>query len=216
MTDNVENVQPQTAPPSGKELNFRILEAKLEAEQTRNAEMQKKLNEISSRQSQQQEQEEDDDPEPYVDHKRLEKKLAKFGQSNQTQIERAMEQAKSQAKQELKQEMFLENNPDFFQVLELADKFAEKAPKLADNILKMPAGFERQQLVYQTIKELGLHKPPEKQSTIQEKIDANRRTPYYQQAGVGASPYQSVGNYSKDGQKQAYDKMKELQARLRL
>jgi hypothetical protein len=112
--------------------------------------------------------------------------------------------------------MFLDNNPDFYHVLELADKFAERAPKLADNILRMPPGFDRQKLVYQTIKELGLHKDEVKQQTIQEKVDAARRSPYYQPTSVGAAPYQSVGNYSPDGQKQAYDKMKELQSRLRL
>ncbi len=219
MTDNVENVQPQTNQVSDKELNFRKLESKyqqeLGAERARREDMEKRLNEMTQRQSQVQEVEEDD-PEPYVDHKRLEKKLNKFGQSTQSEIEKAMQIAKNQAKQEIKQEMFLESNPDFFHVLELADKFAEKAPKLAENILRMPAGFERQQLVYQTIKELGLDKPSVKESTIQEKVDANRRSPYYQQSGVGTAPYQSVGNYSPDGQKQAYDKMKELQARLRL
>lgn len=219
MTDNVENVQPQTNQVSDKELNFRKLEAKyqqeLGAERARREDMEKKLNELSQQQNQVQEVEEDE-PEPYVDHKRLEKKLAKFGQSNQSQIQKAMEQAKVQAKEELKQEMFLDNNPDFYQVLELADKFAEKSPKLAENILRMPAGFDRQKLVYQTIKELGLHKEPVRESSIQEKVDAARRSPYYQPSSVGTAPYQSVGNYSPDGQKQAYDKMKELQARMRL
>ncbi len=219
MTDNAENVQPQTNQVSDKELNFRKLEAKyqqeLGAERARREDMEKRLNEMSQQQNQVQEVEEDE-PEPYVDHKRLEKKLAKFGQSNQSQIEKAMQQAKVQAKEELKQEMFLDNNPDFYHVLELADKFAEKSPKLAENILRMPAGFDRQKLVYQTIKELGLHKDPVKESSIQEKVDAARRSPYYQPTSVGAAPYQSVGNYSPDGQKQAYDKMKELQSRMRL
>jgi hypothetical protein len=219
MTDNTENVQPQTNQVSDKELNFRKLEAKyqqeLGAERARREDMEKRLNEMSQHQNQVQEVEEDD-PEPYVDHKRLEKKLAKFGQSNQSQIEKAMQQAKVQAKEELKQEMFLDNNPDFYHVLELADKFAERSPKLAENILRMPAGFDRQKLVYQTIKELGLHKDPVKETSIQEKVDAARRSPYYQPTSVGAAPYQSVGNYSPDGQKQAYDKMKELQSRLRL
>jgi hypothetical protein len=219
MTDNTENVQVQTNQVSDKELNFRKLEAKyqqeLGAERARREDMEKRFNEMSQQQNQVQDVEEDE-PEPYVDHKRLEKKLAKFGQSNQSQIEKAMQQAKIQAKEELKQEMFLDNNPDFYNVLELADKFAERSPKLAENILRMPAGFDRQKLVYQTIKELGLHKDEVKQQTIQEKVDAARRSPYYQPSSVGAAPYQSVGNYSPDGQKQAYDKMKELQSRLRL
>lgn len=219
MTDNAENVQVQTNQISVKELNFRKLEAKYQqeigAERAKREEMEKRMNEMSQHQNQMQDVEEED-PEPYVDHKRLEKKLAKFGQSNQSQIQKAMEQAKIQAKEELKQEMFLDNNPDFYNVLELADKFAERSPKLAENILRMPAGFDRQKLVYQTIKELGLHKDQVKEQTIQEKVDAARRSPYYQPSSVGAAPYASVGNYSPDGQKQAYDKMKELQSRLRL
>lgn len=219
MTDNTENVQTQTNQVSDKEYNFKALRDKhnqeLGFERAKREELEKKLNELSQHQNQVQEIEEED-PEPYVDHKRLEKKLAKFGQSNQSQIQKAMEQAKVQAKEELKQEMFLDNNPDFYNVLELADKFAERSPKLAENILRMPAGFDRQKLVYQTIKELGLHKDQVKEQTIQEKVDAARRSPYYQPSSVGAAPYQSVGNYSPDGQKQAYDKMKELQSRLRL
>ena len=81
MTDNVENVQPQTNQVSDKELNFRKLEAKyqqeLGAERARREDMEKRLNELSQHQNQPQETEEED-PEPYVDHKRLEKKLAKF------------------------------------------------------------------------------------------------------------------------------------------
>jgi hypothetical protein len=160
--------------------------------------------------------EDEDDNEPYVDHKKLNKTLNKFGQSTQSEIQKAMQHAKETAKEELKQEMFLENNPDFYQVLEHAEKFAQRSPKLAENILRMPEGFERQKLVYNTIKELGIDKPEVKQPSIQEKIDANRKAPYYQPSGVGAAPYQSVGDFSPSGQKQAYDKMKELQARLRL
>ena len=79
----------------------------------------------------------------------------------------------------------------------------------------MPEGFERQKLVYQNIKELGVDKPEQKQSTIQEKVDANRRSPFYQPTGVGTAPYATSGDFSQTGQKQAYAKMKELQARLR-
>jgi hypothetical protein len=127
-----------------------------------------------------------------------------------------MEMAKQAAKEELKQEMWLENNPDFYDVLQHAEKFAQKAPKLAETILRMPEGFERQKLVYQNIKELGINKPEQKQPSIQEKIDANRRSPYYQPSGVGSSPYSQVGDFSPTGQKNAYEKLKQLKEQLRL
>ncbi len=209
-----ENVA-QEQKSTDKELNFRRLEAKyqqqVDVERAKREELERKIHEMSSKPEQ-----EDDDSEPYVDHKKLNKTLSKFGQSTQTEINKAMQQAKDAAKEELKQEFFLENNPDFYQVLEHADKFAQKAPKLAESILRMPEGFERQKLVYNTIKEMGIDKPEAKQSTVQDKIDANRRGAFYQPSGVGASPYAGSSDYSPQGQEQAYNKMKELQARLRL
>ncbi len=211
-----ENVA-QDQKVTDKELNFRRLESKYQQEvayeRAKREETERRMQELT--QSKQQEPEEED-TEPYVDHKRLNKSLNKFGQNTQVEIQKAMQQAKHMAKEELKQEFFLENTPDFYQVLEHAEKFAQKAPKLAENILRMPEGFERQKLVYNTIKELGLDKPEVKQSTIQEKIDSNKRSPYYQPTSVGASPYASASDFSASGQAQAYEKMKELQSRLRL
>jgi len=80
----------------------------------------------------------------------------------------------------------------------------------------MPEGFERQKLVYKNIKALGLNMPEVKQPTIQDKIDANKRSPYYQPSGVGTAPYASVGDFSSQGQKQAYAKMQELKNKLRI
>jgi len=80
----------------------------------------------------------------------------------------------------------------------------------------MPEGFERQKLVYKNIKALGLHKAPEKQSTVQDKIDANRKSPYYQPTGVGSAPYSQVGDFSDNGHKLAYEKMQALKKQLRI
>jgi hypothetical protein len=96
-----------------------------------------------------------------------------------------------------------------------AEKFAQKDPELAETILNMPDSFERQKLVYKSIKALGVHKPEVQAPSIQDKIDANRRSPYYQPSGPGSAPYQSQGDFSPAGQKNAYAKMKELQNRLR-
>jgi hypothetical protein len=211
MTENT-NAPVQEQKQNDKELNFRALEAKFkrELEEERNArlELEQKLKQAP--------QDDDDTDEPYVDHKRLNKKLSKFGENTQGEIQKAMEIAKHTAKEELRQELWLENNPDFYDTLKHAEKFAEKAPRLADSILRMPEGFERQKLVYQNIKALGIDQPEKKQQSIQEKIDSNRRSPYYQPSGVGTAPYASQGDFSTTGQKNAYAKLQELKNNLRI
>lgn len=217
MTEPTSENQVQEIKSNEKELNFRRQEEKYERLLAQERAKREEAERLAQQYAHQKTiEEDDDDSEPYVDHKKLNKTLSRFGQNTQTEIQKAMEVAKKTAKEELKREMWLENNPDFYEVLNHAEKFAQKAPKLAETILKMPEGFERQQLVYQNIKELGLHRPEEKQSSVQDKIDANRRSPFYQPSGMGTSPYAAVGDYSSGGQKQAYDKMKELQQRLRL
>jgi hypothetical protein len=211
MTENT-SAPVQEQKQNDKELNFRALEAKFkrELDEERNARMalEQKLKQAP--------QDDDDTDEPYVDHKRLNKKLSKFGENTQGEIQKAMEIAKHTAKEELRQELWLENNPDFYDTLKHAEKFAEKAPRLADSILRMPEGFERQKLVYQNIKALGIDQPEKKQQSIQEKIDSNRRSPYYQPSGVGTAPYASQGDFSATGQKNAYAKLQELKNNLRI
>lgn len=219
MTDENQSAS-QEQKPNDKEYNFRQLEAKyqrqLADEQAKRQEAERVAQEAMNR-SQQSDNDDEDDNEPYVDKKRLSKTLNKFGQNTQSEIQKAMEMAKQSAKEELKQEMWLEQNPDFFDTLKHAEKFAQKAPRLAASILRMPDGFERQKLVYENIKMLGVDKPEQRQSTTQEKIDANRRSPYYQPSGVGSAPYNAgMGDFSPAGQKNAYDKLQELKNRLRV
>ena len=224
MTVPVENQtqnQQTEQKASDKELNFRALEAKyqrqLEQERQARIEAERRAQEFESKKQNQSDDEEENNDDPYVDHKKLEKKLNRFGQSTKSEIQKAMEIAKETAKEEVRRELWLENNPDFYDVLQHADKFAQKAPKLAETILRMPEGFERQKLVYQNIKELGMDKPETKQPSIQEKIDANKRSPYYQPSGMGAAPYNAgSGDFTSAGQKNAYAKMQELKARLRM
>ncbi len=158
----------------------------------------------------------DDDSEPYVDHKKLDKKLARFGEQSQKQTQSDIQKAVNLALQDERKQNWIKQNGDFYEVLQLAEKLAQKDPDLAESILEMPEGFERQKLVYKNIKALGLHKPQEKVPSIQEKIESNRRSPYYQSSGVGTSPYASQSDFTHQGQKQAYDKMQELKSRLRL
>lgn len=213
-TDN--QVQEKT---NDKELNFRALQAKhereIQHERAARLEAERLYQEVSQKRSDVQDDDEESS-EPYVDQKRLNKTLNKFGQNTQSEINKAMETAKQRAKEELKQEMWLESNPDFQEVLQHAERFAQRAPKLAETILRMPDTFDRQKLVYQNIKELGLDKPETKQPSIQETIDAKRRGPYYQPTSVSAAPYGNSGDFSPAGQKSAYDKMQALKNQLRI
>ena len=205
---------------SEKELNFRkqeqMFQRQLAAEKARADELERRYEE--SRRQAQQPQNDDDDAtdEPYVDHKRLDKKLAKHEQKvkqeTQTDIQRAVQAALADERKK----NWLNQNSDFYDVLQHADKLAMKDPELADSILQMPDNFERQKLVYKNIKALGLHQDEPKPPSIQEKVDANRRSPFYQPSTVGTAPYSSQGNFSPTGQKEAYDKMQELKARLRI
>src|SRR4029077_5509676 len=197
---------------NSKEYNFRALEAKYErqlAEERRaREEMERQIHELSTK-----EDEEDTD---YIDKRKLKREQAKFGQQLKQETKSEIQNAVQAALSEERQNNWLKQNPDFHDIMKHAGKLPEVDSELADTILAMPNNFERQKLVYRNIKALGLHQPKQKEPSIQEKIDNNRKGPYYQPSGVGTGPYSQVGDYSPAGQKTAYDKMKQLQARVRL
>jgi hypothetical protein len=203
--------------PSDKELNFRALEAKyqrqLEVERGARLEAERVAKEMASKKTVEDEDEESED-EPYIDRKRLKKEQAKFGQRIKQETQGEIQKAVQTALADERRQNWLKNNPDFYEVMKHADKFHQKDPELAETILEMPESFERQKLVYKNIKALGIHKPEVVSPPIQERVDANRRSPYYQPSGVGSAPYSMQGDFSPAGQKQAYQKMKELKARL--
>lgn len=217
MTAPSQENQAQESPISNKELNFRALEQKYQQQlASERAEKERLFQELHQR-KQPEPQEDEEDSEPYVDHKRLRKEQAKFGQQIKQETQSEIQKAVKMALNEERKQNWMKNNPDFIEVLQQhAEKFAQLDPELAESILEMPEGFERQKLVYKNIKALGLHKPPEKQSTIQDKVDANRRSPYYQPSGMGTAPYSQVSDFSDSGQKQAYAKMQELKKQLRI
>lgn len=212
-----QNATPEVKVPqeekkqTDKEFNFRQLEAKYERqlaqERAAREELERKVQEKIQ-------QREEDDDEPYVSDKKLEKKLRNFGEQTKQQTQTEIQKAVQNALAEERKQNWLKSNGDFFDVMQHAEKFAEKDPELAETILQMPDGFERQKLVYKTIKAMGLHAPEQKKSTIQETVDANRRSPYYQPSGVGTAPYAAAGDFTPAGQKNAYQKMQELKKRL--
>ena len=216
----VQNIQEnpvQETKNNDKELNFRALEAKfqkqLDKEIAARLEAERLAQEAHSK-KQMSLDDDEDDSEPYVDHKRLKKEQAKLGQKIKQETQTEIQKAVSMALAEERKQNWIKSNPDFYSILQHADKFAEQDPDLAESILEMPEGFERQKLVYKSIKSLGIHKPKVAESTIQQKVDANRKSPYYQPSGVGSAPYAGAGDFSVSGQKNAYSKMKELQTRL--
>jgi len=211
---------PQEQQPSNKELNFRALEGKLMQAQRRAEEAERRVFDAEKMakealQKNQSDNEKDDD-EPYVGHKNLARQFSSFEKKMEEKIDKKAEEKARGMIEENKRADWLKRNPDFYDVLQHADKFAQTDPDLAESILEMPEGFERQKLVYKNIKALGIDKPATKQSTIQEKVDANRKSPYYQPSGVGAAPYAAAGDYSPSGQKNAYAKMQELKNKLRI
>ncbi len=222
MTSPQENQQTQNEVKSNdKEHNFRALEAKMLQERSarldaerRAQEAERSLQEHSKRSDSR--DEEDDDSDPYVDRKKLNKSLASFEKRMEERIDQKAEEKARRMIDENKKSDWLKRNPDFYDVLQHAEKFAAVDPELAESILEMPEGFERQKLVYKNIKALGIDKPVVKQPSIQEKVDANRRSPYYQPSSVGSAPYASSGDFSASGQKNAYDKMQELKNKLRI
>jgi hypothetical protein len=221
MAENqvVNQEKSQEIKQNDKELNFRQLEQKYERqlaqERAARQEAERLAQEALTKQSMQKD-DDDDDSEPYIDKRRLEKKLAKFGEQTQKQTQSEINKAVQIALSEERKQNWIKSNPDFYDVLQNAEKFAQKDPELAESILEMPEGFERQKLVYRAMKSKGYHLPEQKAPSIQDKIDANRRSPYYQPSGVGAAPYAAASDFSSHGQKQAYDKMQELKSRLRI
>lgn len=227
MSVNPQDQQQQNAPPpSDKELNFRkqeeMFQRKLEQERQARQAAEEKLEKLAQERFKAPKSDEDDDDygdEPYVDHKRLKRELGKVAKKTIDETDTRIENAVQKALAAERQTSWLKNNPDFYDIMNHAQAFAERDPELAETILSMPEGFERQKLVYKNIKALGIHKKPEDQPKIQDKIDQNLRSPYYQPSGMSAPGY-GISNGGRDispaeGQN-AYKKMQELKSRLRI
>ncbi len=222
--DNQNTVQPgaeNTQQKSNdKEYNFAQIRQQLERERTEKVALAQELEKVKRVVQEKLTPPDDDgDDEPYVDHKRLKRELGKVAERTANETDNKIQQAVNRALGEERQRMWLKNNPDFHEVMQHAQAFADRDPELAETILEMPEGFERQKLVYKNIKALGINRPPEQKPSIQETIDQNRRSPYYQPTGV-ATPGYGVANGGKDyspaeGQN-AYKKMQELKSRLRI
>ena len=218
MTENVQGQVEEAK--NDREHNIAQIRKQLEQEriarqslEQRSLEMEKALQQRAAPKV----DDEDDDDEPYIDKKKLNKTLGKLkAEMEQTIDQRAEQRARSIVEEE-RNSSYLRDNSDFNEVMdqENVQKFAEKHPAIAKSILSMPDGFERKKLVYETMKALNVHKK-NVESSVQSKIDSNRRSPYYQPSGMASPGYNAQGDFSDAGQKTAYNKMKELQRQLRI
>lgn len=206
-----EVIQEQKQDP--KELNFRKQEQMYQKMLAEREERIKSLEQLAQRQTMQEEEEYD---EPYVDHKKLKKALSQFGEQSHKQTQSEIQLAVQKALHEERKQNWIKQNSDFYEVLQHAEKLAQRDPELAETILQMPEGFERQKLVYQNIKALNLHKPQPTAPSIQDVINEKKRGSYYHPSGVSPAPYAPQGDFSPSGQKNSYDKMKSLIGNLRL
>lgn len=217
MTESATPVQQQAQPEAkatDKEYNFRRQQQMYER---MIAERDAQLDELKKQAYQRREEPpEDKDDELYVNHKNLDKKLSSFERKLDEKIEKKAEERARKLLEQERQNIWLKSNPDFYDVLKHADTFAAQDPELAETILEMPDTFERQKLVYKNIKALGIHKPKVPEQTIQQKIDSNKRSPYYQPSGTGTPAYSQGGDFSPGGRKNAYDKVQELKKAMRL
>lgn len=213
-----ESVVPVQEPVDNqKEYNFSQLRKQVEQERHARITAEEKIAQFEKL-SQYKPLDEEEDDEPYVDKKKLKKVLNQFGDETKKSTADIVRNEVEKALNQERTSQYLRENNDFEQVMnsDLVQKFADAHPKLAEIILRMPEGFERQKLVYENIKAAGIDRPQPKQQSIQEKIDANRRSPFMPSGGPGSAPYAQVGDFSPVGQKNAYDAMKAKISQLRL
>lgn len=228
MTANAQEQQPQPVetPKNDKEHNFAMIRQQLDRERAEKLVLQERVDKAEKLAqealSKQQKPDDDDDTsdEPYIDERRLQKKLSKFSQQTLKDTDERINNAVHKALSEERKNSWLKNNPDFYEVMGHAQTFADKDPELAETILSMPEGFERQKLVYNNIKALGLHKKEDPKTSIQDKVDQNRRHPGYQPSGTAAPPFGvfTTGgkNWSPQEGKAAYERVQELKRSLRI
>lgn len=210
---------PELQKQNDKEYNFAQIRQQLDREKQEKLQLKEeneRLKKVAQERLALADDDNNDDDEPYVDHKKLKKELGKVVKQTYADTDNKIQEAVSRALTEERQKQWMKNNPDFFEVMNHAQAFADRDPELAETILEMPEGFERQKLVYKNIKALGLHKKEDPKANIQDKIDANKRSPYYQPSGIGTAPYATAGDFTPAGQKNAFQKMQELKNRLRL
>src|SRR6185503_3667335 len=167
---NQENTS-DTQKNNAKEENFRAQEKALKDHYEKQIQYQKSENERLARELEEKKRQvavapprdDDDDDEPYVDKRKLKKKLNQFEEKTQKKTQTDIQSAVSAAIKQDREDRWLEEHKDFQTVMANAEKLQARNPQLARNILAMPDTFERAQLVYNMIKELDISDQKTKQ-----------------------------------------------------
>ena len=220
MTANTQDNQAADAKKNDTEFNFKkqadMYTRQLEQERQAKAALEQELQALKQQKSQKRDMEEEDDgDEPYIDKKVLKKTLTNERQQVKEEVRNEVRQEMQKMIQDERKNTFLRQNPDFNEIMtpEMLQKFADKHPDIADEYMNMPDGFDRQRFLYKNVKALGINRKEEK---IQDKIDDKKRANFYQPSGIAGPGYSAQGDFSKQGQKAAYDKILALKNNLRI
>lgn len=216
----------QQPPASDKDVNFANLrkqaeEARYVASQAQleNQRLQQELESLKRQVSRPVEEEDDETSEPYIDKKALKRELNRFkanlDQEVESRVARRLEEAQSRdfvyrLKAEYK---------DFDDILtpENASKLEQVDPDFAKEILAERDEYRKRKLAYHAIKAAGIHRKvePPREMTAEEKIEANKRNPYYRPSASGqgtpsAPAVHSLGGqrYSEADRKAAWERLK--------
>lgn len=212
---NSEVVEQKT---NDKEYNFAQIRKQLETERLARQQAEARIAEVERiAQERLKPANDDDDDEPYVDNKKLEKKLNVFKKTQEQEIDQRISRSVQQALEEERHRVFLKENPDYNVVMsnETLEKFQQTHPDIANKIIeRYPDGPDRHQFVYKLIKEMGIDKPKQKEPSVQEKINANMKSPFMPSPGVSGPGYSAQGDFSPAGQKSAYDQVQALKKRI--
>lgn len=159
------------------------------------------------------EDEDEADDEPYVNKKGLKRVLSKLDQNIESKIDERAQAIARKILDEERQKNFVfqlkSEYRDFSDVVtaDSLEKLDKANPRMAGIIDRMPDGYEKGQMIYETIKTMGLHKKPE--ASVKEKVEQNMRNPYYHPSTAGQGSV-TMGDFTQAGQKAAYDKVSAL------
>lgn len=162
--------------------------------------------------------EDEDDDEPYVNRKGLKRVLSKLDQSIESKIDERAQAIAKRILEEERQKNFVfqlkSEYRDFNDVVtsNTLEKLQEVNPRMAAIIERMPDGYEKGQMIYETIKTMGLHKKPE--ASVKEKVEQNMRNPYYHPSTAGQGTV-AMGDFTEAGKKAAYEKVEQLKKQRR-
>lgn len=203
--------------------NFAELRSKWESASQENNQLKQKMSQLEQMISDLQSRPAPQDDEPYVDASRLQREMTSLKESLSKEIDKKAEEKARLLLMQERQSDYINQNKDFYDVLqenEIKD-FVAKYPNLAAPLARMPDGFEKQQLAYELMKTVKTVKPanpepPVQKSMLAQAFEQRKAAMAYQPGGSSGGAFQSMGDFSPGGMKQAYDRFKSLQKTVNL